>query len=191
MPKAKPDEKDKTLMVVSCGSVSNRRRLLFDGPGPDHDVLRPAPKIRVPAIRYRSETSIRGAESIRGVESGGEDLFSKKQSFSPYTKNSGLQFVPKESQGPAHNQSTSKRKQKTKHLDPDLDLKRSRTLGGDGAQVQQDRALAIRLQRQFDMENQAARTRASPDKYRLRSWMSNQNRRRRGLRRSRRITKKH
>ncbi|KAL7401362.1 hypothetical protein ABVT39_026935 [Epinephelus coioides] len=201
----------------------NKRRLLFDPPAVDMDTFqKQSVKIRVPAIRYSSEATFRGSSDFEPAVgapescSGGGALFSRKQSFSPYTKNSGFQsckLVPKDSQSPRkesdsslHNQSTSrrgkKREQKTKHLDSerDSDLKRSRSVSQEAfderyihqiQQERQDRALALKLQRQFDLENQTANRRRSPDKYFLRSWMSNQNRRRRGLRRSRRINKKH
>ncbi|XP_059187388.1 E3 ubiquitin-protein ligase RNF169 [Centropristis striata] len=200
----------------------NKRRLLFDPPAGDTDTFqKQSVKIRVPAIRYSSETTFRGSSdfepSVGAPESGsGGAIFSRKQSFSPYTKNSGFQSckkVPKDSQSPRkesdsvlHNQSTSrrgkKREQKTKHLDSeqDSDLKRSRSVSQEAfderyvsqtQQERQDRAIAVKLQRQFDLENQTINRRRSPDKYFLRSWMSNQNRRRRGLRRSRRINKKH
>ncbi|KAM7412406.1 hypothetical protein PAMA_020004 [Pampus argenteus] len=174
----------------------NKRKLLFDPPTGDMDGFqKQSVKIWVPAIRYSGEAALRGDSDFEpgggAPESGGGTLFSQKQSFSPYTKNSGFQsckLVPKDSQSPrkeSDNQSTSrrgkKRNRKTKHLD----------LGRDSDQVQQDRELALKLQRQFDLENQTATRRRSPDKYFLRSWMSNQNRRRRGLRRSRRINKKH
>ncbi|XP_031734768.1 E3 ubiquitin-protein ligase RNF169 [Anarrhichthys ocellatus] len=203
--------------------AANKRRLLFEPPAGDTDSFqKQSVKIRVPAIRYSSETTFRGSSDFEpavGVpESGsGGALFSRKQSFSPYTKNSGFQsckLVPKDSQSPRkesdsslHNQSTSrrgkKREQKTKHLDSeqDLDLKRSRSASQEAfderyvcqiQQERQDRAIALKLQRQFDRENQTTNRRRSPDKYFLRSWMSNQNHRRwRGLRRSRRINKKH
>ncbi|KAM6932403.1 E3 ubiquitin-protein ligase RNF169 isoform 1-T1 [Lycodopsis pacificus] len=203
--------------------AANKRRLLFEPPAGDTDSFqKQSVKIRVPAIRYSSETTFRGSSDFEpavGVpESGsGGALFSRKQSFSPYTKNSGFQsckLVPKDSQSPRkesdsslHNQSTSrrgkKREQKTKHLDSerDSDLKRSRSASQEAfderyvrqiQQERQDRAIALKLQRQFDRENQTTNRRRSPDKYFLRSWMSNQNHRRwRGLRRSRRINKKH
>uniref|UniRef100_A0A3B5B6L8 RING-type E3 ubiquitin transferase n=1 Tax=Stegastes partitus TaxID=144197 RepID=A0A3B5B6L8_9TELE len=196
--------------------AGNRRRLLFDPP--DSDAFqKQSVKIRVPAIRYSSDSTFRGSSESCTPESGsGGALFGRKQSFSPYTKNSGFQsckLVPKDQQSPRkesdssiHNQSTSwrgkKRKQKTKHLDPgrDSDLKRSRPVSQEAfderyirqlQQERQDRALALKLQRQFDLENQSVGRRRSPDTYFLRSWMSTQNRRRRGLRRSRRINKKH
>ncbi len=202
--------------------VINKRRLLFDPPATDTDVpQKQSVKIRVPAIRYSSEATFRGSADFEPTAGAPEScsggaFFSRKQSFSPYTKNSGFQsckLVPKDSQSPRkesdsslHNQSTSKRgkkrEQKTKHLDSDCDsdLKRSRSDSHDAfderyicqiQQERQDRALALKLQRKFDLENQAANCRRSPDTYFLRSWMSTQNRRRRGLRRSRRINKKH
>lgn len=197
---------------------ANKRRLLFDSPAGDTDSFqKQSVKIRVPAVRYSSESTFKGgfeppAGTPESCSTGA--LFSRKQSFSPYTKNSGVQsckLVPKDSQSPRkesdssiHNQTTSrrgkKRKQKTKHLDSsrDLDLKRGRPVNQEALderyicqiqQERQDRALALKLQRQFDRENQNRRR--SPDKYFLRSWMSTQSRRRRGLRRSRRINKKH
>ncbi|XP_070762607.1 E3 ubiquitin-protein ligase RNF169 [Enoplosus armatus] len=200
----------------------NKRRLLFDPPAADTDTFqKQSVKIRVPAIRYSSEATFRGSSDFEPTvgtpeSCSGGTFFSRKQSFSPYTKNSGFQsckLVPKDSQSPKkesdnslHNQSTSKRgkkrEQKTKHLDSDRDsdLKRSRSVSQEAfderyirqiQQERQDRALALKLQRQFDLENQTVNRRRSPDTYFLRSWMSNQNRRRRGLRRSRRINKKH
>ncbi|XP_053279228.1 E3 ubiquitin-protein ligase RNF169 isoform X1 [Pleuronectes platessa] len=211
--------------VSSAGdglTSTNKRRLLFDPPAGDTDTFqKQSVMIRVPALRYSSDATFRGSsdhESTVAVPescSGGV-VFSRKQSFSPYSKNSGFQsckLVPKDTQSPRkesdstiHNQSTSrrgkKRKQKTKHLDSerDADLKRSRPGSQDAfderyicqiQQERQDRVLALKLQRQFDLENQTVNRRRSPDTYFLRSWMSNQNRRRRGLRRSRRINKKY
>lgn len=203
-------------------TVINKRRLLFDPPATDTETFqKQSVKIRVPAIRYSSEATFRGSAdfepTVGAPEScSGGAFFSRKQSFSPYSKNSGFQsckLVPKDSQSPRkesdsslHNQSTSKRgkkrEQKTKHLDSDRDsdLKRSRPDSQEAfdehyfcqiQQERQDRALALKLQRQFDLENQTVNRRRSPDTYFLRSWMSNQNRRRCGLRRSRRISKKH
>lgn len=206
---------------VADGVMSiNKRRLLFEPPAGDMDSFQSV-KIRVPAIHCTNEAALRISSDFEPTGAAPEScsggtIFSRKQSFSPYTKNSGFQLcklVPKDSQSPKkesdssiHNQSTSrrgkKRKQKTKHLDSewDSDLKRTRSVSQEAfderyihqiQQERQDRALALKLQRQFDLENQTVNRRRSPDKYFLRSWMSNQNRRRRGLRRSRRINKKH
>uniref|UniRef100_A0A1A7XN69 E3 ubiquitin-protein ligase RNF169 n=2 Tax=Iconisemion striatum TaxID=60296 RepID=A0A1A7XN69_9TELE len=186
---------------------SNKRRLLFDPPAGDRDDFhKQLVKIRVPAVRYSRDTSLRGGSDfeLAGGTSrpcSGSASLGLKHSFSPYVNDLGP-LVLKGSQSPrrnsTHNQSTSrrgrKRDQKTKHLDPgmnlDLDLKRSRPSNQEThCQVQQDRALALKLQRQFDLESQSHWT--SPNRYFLRSWKSTQNRRRRGLRRSRRISKKH
>ncbi|XP_041851575.1 E3 ubiquitin-protein ligase RNF169 [Melanotaenia boesemani] len=186
---------------------SNKRRLLFDTPAAEPDLFqKQSVKIRVPAIHYSSAMTPQGGSDSEPAGAtpdpcSGAIRFSRTRSFKPYDKDSGFQsckFVPKDQQclkkdgDGIHNQSTSRRgkkkKQKTKHLDPDL--KRTRPVIQEQqfiCQIQQDRALALKLQRQFDLE----RTRTSPDKYFLRSWMSTQNRRRRGLRRSRRINKKH
>ncbi|XP_034459511.1 E3 ubiquitin-protein ligase RNF169 isoform X1 [Hippoglossus hippoglossus] len=211
--------------VSSAGdglTSTNKRRLLFDPPAGDTDTFqKQSVMIRVPAIRYSSDATFRGSSDYESTVAVPEScsagvVFSRKQSFSPYSKNSGFQsckLVPKDSQSPRkesdstiHNQSTSrrgkKRKQKTKHLDSDrdADMKRSRPGSQDAfderyicqiQQERQDRVLALKLQRQFDLENQTVNRRRSPDTYFLRSWMSNQNRRRRGLRRSRRINKKY
>uniref|UniRef100_A0A1A8Q5U4 RING-type E3 ubiquitin transferase n=1 Tax=Nothobranchius rachovii TaxID=451742 RepID=A0A1A8Q5U4_9TELE len=184
---------------------SNKRRLLFEHPAADRDDFhKQLVKIRVPAVRYCREASLRGgsdfelADGTSGPCSGSVPL-GLKHSFSPYVNDLGP-LVLKGSQSPrrdgTHNQSTSrrgrKRDQKTKHLDPstDLDLKRSRPSNQEAhCQVQQDRALALKLQKQFDLESRSHWT--SPNRYFLRSWKSTQNRRRRGLRRSRRINKKH
>ncbi|XP_054598369.1 E3 ubiquitin-protein ligase RNF169 isoform X2 [Nothobranchius furzeri] len=184
---------------------SNKRRLLFEHPAADRDDFhKQLVKIRVPAVRYCREASLRGgsdfelADGTSGPCSGSVPL-GLKHSFSPYVNDLGP-LVLKGSQSPrrdgTHNQSTSrrgrKRDQKTKHLDPstDLDLKRSRPSNQEAhCQVQQDRALALKLQKQFDLESRSHWT--SPNRYFLRSWKSTQNRRRRGPRRSRRINKKH
>ncbi|XP_062241805.1 E3 ubiquitin-protein ligase RNF169 isoform X2 [Platichthys flesus] len=211
--------------VSSAGdglTSTNKRRLLFDPPAGDTDTFqKQSVMIRVPAIRYSSDATFRGCSDHETTVAVPEScsagvVFSRKQSFSPYSENSGFQsckLVPKDRQSPRkesdstiHNQSTSrrgkKRKQKTKHLDSerDADMKRSRPGSQDAfderyicqiQQERQDRVLALKLQRQFDLENQTVNRRRSPDTYFLRSWMSNQNRRRRGLRRSRRINKKY
>ncbi|XP_029964136.1 E3 ubiquitin-protein ligase RNF169 [Salarias fasciatus] len=179
---------------------ANKRRLLFEPPDAD-GLQRQSVKIRVPAVRYGAAAPRPGPDLEAGV--GGAEPCGVGALFSPLSKNSGFQLcklVPKDSQSPQkdpgdssiHNQSTSrrgkKRKQKTKHLDPG-----AAAAARDARQLQQerqDRALALRLQRQFDLENQSAPRRRSPDAYCLRSWMSSQNRRRRGLRSSRRIGKK-
>ncbi|MEQ2240263.1 hypothetical protein ILYODFUR_013014 [Ilyodon furcidens] len=165
-------------------------------------------KIRVPAVRYSCGTTLRGCSDFEpggGTPEpcGGPAPFSRKHSFSP-CNSSRFQpgtFVPKDTSSPRkewdstiHNQSTSrrgkKRNQKTKHLDPalDLDLKRRRPGLQQEAiqQERQDRAVALKLQKQFNLEI----CRTSPNRYFLRSWKSTQNRRRRGLRTSRRISKK-
>ncbi|XP_071779045.1 E3 ubiquitin-protein ligase RNF169 [Centroberyx gerrardi] len=205
----------------------NKRRLVFDQPAGETDGFqKQSIKIRVPAVRYSGEAAFRGSsdfdQTVVPPESCSGALFGKRQSFSPYARNSGFQsckLVSKDSQSPrkeadssgcTQNQSTSrrgkKRSQKTKHLEEaESDLKRTRPgsqeafdieYRGNDRYVQQiqqereDRALALKLQRQFDLENQRAnRQRRSPEKYFLRSWISNQNRRRRSPRKSRRISK--
>lgn len=205
----------------------NKRKLVFEPPAAEtNSFQKQSIKIRVPAMRYSSETFFRGSSdselTVVAPESCSGALFSNKQSFSPYTRNSGFQSCKltskdsqsprKESNGSNQNQSTSrrgkKRSHKTKHLnleDLEPDLKRTRPVSQEALDVdelcirqiqiqqqeRQDRALALQLQRQFDLENQTASRRRSPDSYFLRSWMSNQNRRKHGLRRSRRISKKH
>ncbi|KAF7657596.1 hypothetical protein LDENG_00024780 [Lucifuga dentata] len=202
----------------------NKRKLVFEQPAAEtNSFQKQSVKIRVPAIRYSSKTSFRGSSdselAVVAAESCSGALFSNKQSFSPYKRNSGFQSCKltskdsqsprKESNGSNQNQSTSrkgkKRSHKTKHLDLEADLKRTRPVSQEALvvdelyirqiqiqqQERQDRALALQLQRQFDLENHTTNRRRSPDKYFLRSWMSNQNRRKHGLRRSRRISKKH
>ncbi|XP_008424997.1 E3 ubiquitin-protein ligase RNF169 isoform X2 [Poecilia reticulata] len=199
----------KALQHRGAVALANRRRLLFEPPDLD-GFQKQSVKIRVPAVRYGSGAALRGCSDLESAGAalepgGGPAPFGRKHSFSP-CNNSGFRpgkLVPKDSLSPRKewdgicNQSTSrrgkKRNQKTKHLDPALDpaLKRSRPSGQQEApcpvqQERQDRALALRLQRQFDLEVR----RASPDRYFLRSWRSTQNRRRRGLRTSRPISKK-
>ncbi|XP_031166350.1 E3 ubiquitin-protein ligase RNF169 [Sander lucioperca] len=213
-------------------ATANKRRLLFEPPAGDADAFpKQSVKIRVPAVRYSGEAAFRGSSdfelTVGAPEScGGNALFGRRRSFSPYTKNSGFQSCKSASKDPKdskdqqelqsprkecdsglRNTSTSrrgqKREQKTKHLDSERDSERKRSrsagqdafeeryVGGRTQQERRDRAIALKLQRQFDMEDQATSRRRSPQMYFLRSWMSNQNRRRRGLRRSRRINKKH
>lgn len=166
---------------------SNKRRLLFDPPAADSGTFqKQSVKIRVPAITPES--------------CSGGSLFGVKPPFSPFCRNS-CKLVPKDCDR-CHNQNTSKRgtkrKQKTKHLDQDQepDLRRRRPVSQEPderfrCQIQQDRALALKLQRQFNLETRSFSHRLSPDPYFLRSWMSTQTRRRRGLRRSKRLSKKH
>lgn len=203
-------EATKNCQVPAFERRSNKRRLLFEPPAGDGFQSQTV-KIRVPAVRYTSKMASRTPESCTMGT-----LFSQRQSVSPYSQNS-CKLVPIDTQSPRkdsdrsfHNQSTSrraeKRKQKTKHLDlgQNLDLdsnqncKMKRPVSREDLEEQlvqlqerRDRALALKLQRQFDRENQSATRRTSPDSYRLRSWTSNQNCRRCGLRRSRRISKKH
>ncbi|KAM4627678.1 E3 ubiquitin-protein ligase RNF169 [Polymixia lowei] len=207
----------------------NKRRLVFDqSAGETERCQKQSIKIHVPARRYNSEGPLRGSsdfdQTVVAPESCSGALFSKKQSFSPYARNSSFQSckrVSKDQHSPRkeadssscnQNQSTSrrgkKRSQKTKHLeDRESEQKRARPVSQEAfdkeyrenhryfAQIQQereDRALALKLQTQFDLESQRLnRQRWSPERYFLRSWMSNQNRRRRSPRKSRRISKKH
>uniref|UniRef100_A0A3P8V4E3 Ring finger protein 169 n=2 Tax=Cynoglossus semilaevis TaxID=244447 RepID=A0A3P8V4E3_CYNSE len=151
-----PSGEEAIKVRVSAGTGDgvtpiNKRKLLFDPPTVDTDTTqKQSVKIRVPAIRYSSEmVTFRGSSDFEPTvfcpeSCSGGMLFGRKQSFSPYSKNSGFQScksVPKDSQSPRKesdsgilNQSTSrrgkKRKQKTKHLDSDCDadVKRSRPL---------------------------------------------------------------
>lgn len=183
------------------------RKLVFESSASEADVYqRHSVRIRVPAVRYSGEDGAfkQGAalESSLGRPEpcGGAVFLSRRQSFSPYTRTSSLQasrLVAKDSQ--ADGRRGRKREQKTKHLDPGQDrdpgLKRSRPLSqepldvGKVQQERRDRVLARKLQKQLDQENRDSHTHR--DAYLLRSWISSQNRRRRGLRRSRRISKKH
>lgn len=139
----------------------------------------------------------------------------KNSGFQSYKLSSKDTRSPRKEPGNSsciQNQSTSrkgkKRSQKTKHLEEtESGLKRSRPVCQEAfdieycendlyiQQIQQereDRALALKLQRQFDLENQRVnKQKRSPEKYFLRSWMSHQNRRRHSPRTSRRISKKH
>lgn len=111
----------------------------------------------------------------------------------------------------AQNQPTSrrskKRSQKTKHLEEtELQLKKSKIQSSDSfdmdpaqsdicvQQVQQeseDRELALKLQRQFDKEQQRLnKNKRSPDKYFLRSCFPQEKRIKYNTRRSRRIVQK-
>ncbi|XP_034024764.1 E3 ubiquitin-protein ligase RNF169-like [Thalassophryne amazonica] len=196
----------KTRQVLSAGhdgdGVFNKRRLVFD---PPDSFQKPSVKIWVPAIRYNSEVTVRGSsrsdQTVGTPELCSEAMIDRKRSFSPYPRKSGFQCCKlsckdsistrKDEDSGIYNQSASrrgrKRKQKTKHLDSDreVDPKRSKSANQDTCvqQLKQDRALALKLQRQFDLENQGVNRRQSPDKYFLRSWMANHNRRRRSLRR--------
>lgn len=199
-----------------CGDAAtagNKRKLSFETPAAGSEGFqKQSVKIQVPAVHY-SEASLRAGsdfESKVGLPGtcAGTVMFGRKKS--PYCRKHGChtcKLVPKDSQSPwkqsSRRQSTSqrgrKREQKTKHLDSDqdFDLKRSRPVG-QGTRDQRyisrvqlerrDRALAVKLQRQFDLDNVLGRS--STDTYCLRSWMSNQNRRRYSLRSSRRLDQK-
>ncbi|XP_024132667.1 E3 ubiquitin-protein ligase RNF169 [Oryzias melastigma] len=167
--------------------VSSKRRFLLEPLAGDTEPFQKSVKIRVPAVRFSRGCSELQPAGAAPEPAGGAALFGQKRS-----QNSGFQlctFVPKDSPSPRKDciqtapRRGKKRKQKTKHLDldPVPDLRRSRR-APEVQQVQQDRALALKLQRQLDC-------RLSPNAYFLRSWASTQNRRRRGLRRSRHISK--
>lgn len=199
------DEEDEEEVEEQVVEPRGGRKLVFESSASEADVFqRQSVRIRVPAVRYGGEGGAfrQGAalESSLGRPEpcGGAVFLSRRQSFSPYTRTSSLQasrLVSKDLQ--ADSRRGRKREQKTKHLDPDRDpgLKRSRPLSQeplDLEKVQQERrdlVLARKLQKQLDQEDRDGHTRR--DAYLLRSWISSQNRRRRGLRRSRRISKKH
>ncbi|XP_061538244.1 E3 ubiquitin-protein ligase RNF169 [Phycodurus eques] len=158
---------------------SNKRKLLFDAPGADAQSL----KIRVPAVRYGGDLTFRGNPDFE-LGDGVGALFGRRHSFSPYAHKSGFQsckLAPKDSLSPREEAGASKRSKKTKHQDSAAADPQVRDAV---RRERRDRALALKLQRQFDRES-APR----PAKYFLRSWMANHSRRRRGLRRSRRINK--
>ncbi|XP_036380306.1 E3 ubiquitin-protein ligase RNF169-like isoform X2 [Megalops cyprinoides] len=99
-----------------------------------------------------------------------------------------------------------KRRQKTKHLEeagrvkgPRLQSREDGDMEPDSSclyaqrlqQEREDRELALKLQRQFNMESQMAdRRKTSPDKYPLRSWSSHESRMEHCPRRSVRISQK-
>lgn len=195
------DEEDEEVEEQAVGPRGGRK-LVFESLASEADVFqRQSVRIRVPAVRYGGDFrqgAVLESSLGRPEPCGGAVFLSRRQSFSPYTRTSSLQasrLVSKDSQ--ADGRRGRKREQKTKHLDPDRDLamKRSRPLSQeplDLEKVQQERrdlVLARKLQKQLDQENQDSHTRR--DAYLLRSWISSKNRRRRGLRRSRRISKKH
>ncbi|RVE65347.1 hypothetical protein OJAV_G00134770 [Oryzias javanicus] len=133
----------------------------------------------------QAEAAVRTCNRRRAPESGGgAALFGRKRS-----QNSGFQlctFVPKDSQSPMKDciQTAPRRgkrgsRDQTPGPGPVPDLRRSRR-APEVQQVREDRALALKLQRQLDR-------RLSPDAYFLRSWA--QNRRRWGLRTSRHVSK--
>ncbi|XP_010896794.1 E3 ubiquitin-protein ligase RNF169 isoform X2 [Esox lucius] len=107
----------------------------------------------------------------------------------------------------SQNQPTSrrgkKRSQKTKHLEETGPTpKRPKSQSQEGFNIEcaqtdlyiqerEDRQLALKLQRQFDLEQQIAdKQKASPDKYFLRSWVSSENQIECNPRRSGRISQK-
>lgn len=181
------------------------RKLVFESSPSKAEILqRQSVQIRVPAVRYGGEGgpfrqgAVPESSFGRPEPCGGAVFLSCRQSFSPYTRTSSQQankLVTKDSQ--VDGRRGRKREQKTKHLDPDRDpvLKRNRPLSQDPLDVgkiqqeRRDRLLAMKLQKQLDRENRDSHTQR--DTYLLRSWISSQNRRRRGMRRSRRISKKH
>ncbi|XP_056906282.1 E3 ubiquitin-protein ligase RNF169 [Takifugu flavidus] len=186
-----------------CGdgaTAGNKRKLMFEMPAvPSDSFQKHSVKVQVPAIRVASDSKL----GVPGT-CGGTVMFGCKQS--PYSRTRGCHTC-KDSPGPwkqaggrrhpAASQRGRKREQKTKHLDSDQDFDRKRSLpvGKDTrderyiSRVQlerRDRALAVTLQRQFDLDNYSGRR--SADTYCLRSWMST--RRRYSLRSSRRLNQK-
>ena len=191
-------------------TAGNKRKLTFETPAADcGSFQKQRVKMQAGAIQH-SEASLRAGsdfESKVGAPGScaGTLLFARQQS--PCSRKHGCRackLVPKDSQTRRRRRQTTsqrgrKREQKTKHLNPDqdLDLRRSRPVGQDTrdqryiSRVQlerQDRALAMKLQRQFDLDKVIGRS--SADTYCLRSWMSNQNRRRYSLRSSQRLNQK-
>lgn len=183
-------------------AAGNKRKLMFEMPAVHSESFQKhSVKIQVPAIRVGSDF-----ESKLGVPGtcGGTVMFGCKQS--PYGRTRGCHACkdspnPWKQTGsrrhPSASQRGRKREQKTKHLDSDqdFDLKRSLSVGKDTrderyiSRVQlerRDRALAVTLQRQFDLDGYSGRR--SADTYCLRSWMST--RRRYSLRSSRRLNQK-
>ncbi|XP_061682895.1 signal peptidase complex subunit 2 isoform X1 [Syngnathoides biaculeatus] len=162
---------------------SNKRKLLFDHPAGDAQTL----KVRVPAVRYGGDLTFCGNPDLE-LGDGVGALFGRRHSFSPYARKSGFQsckLAPKDPLSPREEAGTSKRSGKTKQQDsaaPDPQVCEA------VRRERRDRALALKLQRQFDRESGPRP--AGPDNYFLRSWMASHGRRRRGLRRSRRISKR-
>ncbi|XP_037122743.1 E3 ubiquitin-protein ligase RNF169 isoform X2 [Syngnathus acus] len=166
-----------TDMLEAGGAVpppsNNKRKLLFDPPGPDGRSL----KIRVPAVRYCGDFPSRGSDAEMESGAGVGALFGRRHSFSPYARGSSFQsckLAAKGSLSPRKETAASKRSRTTKHQDADAAPR--------VCQERKDRAFALKLQRQFERERAP-----TGDKYFLRSWMANHSRRRLGLRRSRRI----
>ncbi|XP_051934678.1 E3 ubiquitin-protein ligase RNF169 isoform X4 [Hippocampus zosterae] len=159
----------------------NKRKLLFDDA--------PALKIRVPAVRRRAEPAFRAdRQSEPGPGPGVGALFGRRHSFSPCARKSGFRsckLAPKDSPSPREETAASQRGGKTKRRDDDDAAAADPRVCDAARQERKDRALALKLQRRFDRES-APR----PDKYFLRSWMANRGRRRRGLRRSCRISQR-
>lgn len=185
-----------------AAAAGNKRKLMFEMPAaPSQSFQKHSGKVQVPAIRVAADF-----ESKLGVAGtcGGTVVFGCKQS--PYSRTRGCHPCKdspkwKQSGGGRRHQPASqrgrKREQKTKHLDAeqDFDLKRSLPVGKDTrderyiSRVQlerQDRALAVTLQRQFDLDGYSGRR--SADTYCLRSWVTP--RRRYSLRSSRRLNQK-
>lgn len=185
-------------------TAGNKRKLTFDPPAAECS-QKESVKIHVPALHY-TEASLRAGADQVGLPGtcDGPGMFGRKQAAHRRTHGChACKLVPKDPQGPwkqrrrqASSQRGRKREQKTKHLDPqqDFGLRRTRAVGPDTpeqgflSQVQlqrRDRALAMKLQRPLDLDKVLGRS--SRDTYCLRSWMSNQDRRRYSLRSSRRL----
>ncbi|XP_034004153.1 E3 ubiquitin-protein ligase RNF169 [Trematomus bernacchii] len=188
--KRSPSDRPGNKRLESPSDPPGNKRLEFDS----QDAVQ-RKKIHIPAVKERSS--------------------GRKRAFSPVLKNSRIQTRKLDQNQKESEQRGRKSQEKTRHLDLDqektrhldqektrhldqdqkktrhldLDQEKTRHLDQDQKKTQvqdQDRVLALRLQRQFDLE-----TSIRPEAYFLRSWRSNQNCRRRGLRRSRRISTKH
>lgn len=158
-------------------AASNKRKLDFES---EDEVTGHLVKIRVPAIRF-GEQVVGGAMDLGTPGSpelyARETLFGGDRSLSPFARTSGFQLCALEDrERPLRSPSGRSRKshQKTRHLDSRQD---ERLVLRKIQQEQQDRSLALQLQRQLDQEERGRGP--ARDSYFLRSWKSSQGRRRR------------
>ncbi|XP_061072119.1 E3 ubiquitin-protein ligase RNF169 isoform X2 [Conger conger] len=179
------------------GKLCNKRRLIFEQPGADHSLpAKRLAKAQTPPALGSCEESEDVADSSRrpilllysprgdALQCPQKPLEAPEQRLNPGSRTS------RRSHG-------RKRNQKTKHLEAAGGRARSRGEVDVGRlyerclqQERQDRQLALRLQRQFNMEREREERRASPDRYLLRSWAFPDRHAEYSPRRSVRISKK-
>lgn len=182
---AEPGEREK-------GRPCNKRRLIFQQQPPAGEHGPPVKRL----AKAQTPPSFGEESDVADAADGGGAVSRERQILFLYSKRAdGLQCAHKPLEAPEQRVNSSsknslrsrpssrrgkKKNQKTKHLEGagrarggayDGEREGERLYEGRGQQEREDRELALKLQRQFNMERRREdRRRATPDKYLLRSW---------------------